>query len=203
VPQDVPPAARIDGRRLGHATAAAIRKLSVRRVQGGETPARVMQQFGLCRTTIYRWLRAVRTDGMAALDRRKHPGRPPRLSEVQGREVRKWILAGGPAHHGLVGALWTRKSVAELVRRRFGVSLTTMGAGRLLRRVGIVPTAGLPARVEQGERAEMLLFAVDGRGSFLCRRLSADRGPGALNRAMADLRAAAGRHVQFRTAVDP
>ena len=50
--------ATIDGRTLEHNTLEHIRIQAVRRVvEDGESPSAVMESFGLCRTTIYPWLR--------------------------------------------------------------------------------------------------------------------------------------------------
>jgi transposase len=54
---------RIDGRTLTHEASEAIRKMAVRRVQEGERPGEVMKSYGLCRTVIYKWLRAARRGG--------------------------------------------------------------------------------------------------------------------------------------------
>lgn len=49
---------KIDGRTLTHQASAAIRRMAVRRVQEGEQPSAVIRAYGLCRTSIYKWLRA-------------------------------------------------------------------------------------------------------------------------------------------------
>jgi hypothetical protein len=49
---------KIDGRKLSHETLEQIRLMAVRRVQAGEKASRVIASYGLCRTDIYRWLRA-------------------------------------------------------------------------------------------------------------------------------------------------
>jgi transposase len=60
--------ATIDGRKLDHKTLEHIRRQAVRRVmEDGESPAAVMKSFGLCRTTIYPWLREFKDKGWAAL----------------------------------------------------------------------------------------------------------------------------------------
>jgi hypothetical protein len=49
---------KIDGRTLDHGTSEHIRILAVRRVrEDKEKPSEVIKSLGLCRTTIYRWLR--------------------------------------------------------------------------------------------------------------------------------------------------
>ena len=67
----------VDGRTLSHETSEHIRLMAVRRVRAGERPSAVMRSYGLCRTTIYKWLRAVKRSGEKALQARNHPGRKP------------------------------------------------------------------------------------------------------------------------------
>ena len=60
--------ATIDGRTLDHKTLEHIRIQAVRRVmEDGERPSEVMKSFGLCRTTIYPWLREFKDAGWKAL----------------------------------------------------------------------------------------------------------------------------------------
>jgi hypothetical protein len=49
---------KIDGRTLSHEASETIRQMAVKRVLEGESPSAVMKSYGLCRTTIYPWLRA-------------------------------------------------------------------------------------------------------------------------------------------------
>jgi transposase len=58
---------KIDGRTLDHKTSETIRIMAVRRVKEGETPSAVMKSYGLCRTSIYRWLRDAKAGGEASL----------------------------------------------------------------------------------------------------------------------------------------
>jgi len=56
----------IDGRTLSHEVSEHIRVMAVRRVRAGERPSAVIGSYGLCRTTIYKWLRAARRGGESA-----------------------------------------------------------------------------------------------------------------------------------------
>jgi transposase len=82
---------KIDGRTLSHIASETIRIMAVRRVQEGEIPSEVIKSYGLCRTTIYRWLRASKRRGAAALKSRPSPGRPCRLTDNEKKQVRRWI----------------------------------------------------------------------------------------------------------------
>ena len=182
---------RIDGRTLSHGTSAVLRRMAVRMVARGVRPSRVMSRFGLCRTTIYRWLRAARAGGQEALASRPHLGRPPAVDDAGRARVRAWIIDHMPSDHGLQGALWTRRATAQLVRERLGVPISPVAAGRLLVRIGLRPRPG--ATRPQGSE-QRLLFAVDGRGSFLCVALT-DSTPQTLQASMRRLAAAAPRPV--------
>ena len=64
--------AKQDGRKLDHKSLETLRLIAVRRVvEDGEQPSEVMRSLGLCRTSIYPWLRAHRKKGPAALLLRK------------------------------------------------------------------------------------------------------------------------------------
>src|SRR5258708_34583425 len=112
---------RIDGRTLSHETSETIRRLAVRRVKEGERPSSVIESYGLCRTTIYKWLRAARRGGEAGLKARKHPGRTPTLTPRQEVQVRGRLNSKDPSQDGFEVGLWTRQIVAELEIRQFGV----------------------------------------------------------------------------------
>src|SRR4030042_1665753 len=91
---------RIDGRTLSHETSEHFRIMAVRRVREGERPSSVIRSYGLCRTTIYRWLRAAVRGGERALKARKHPGRKPTLSPKHRLRVRRWIDGRDPRSYG-------------------------------------------------------------------------------------------------------
>ncbi|MFO1083437.1 MAG: hypothetical protein U1E21_02635 [Reyranellaceae bacterium] len=51
-----------DGRKLDHKTLEAIRLMAMERLGEGEAASSVMESFGFCRTTIYKWRNKVRRD---------------------------------------------------------------------------------------------------------------------------------------------
>lgn len=145
---------KIDGRTLDHKTSEHLRILAVRRVrEGGEAPSEVMRSLGLCRTTIYRWLRAYDARGEAALASRKASGPKPKLTEKQCEQVRRWIVGKDPRQYGFDFGLWTRKIVGELVEERFGLRLGVTAVGRLLARLQITPQRPLRRAYERDPEA--------------------------------------------------
>jgi transposase len=87
---------KIDGRTLSHEVSEKIRQMAVQRVQAGELPSTVIASYGLCRTSIYRWLRAAKQRGPDALRARKPPGPPCKLTAREKMLVRRWSCGKDP-----------------------------------------------------------------------------------------------------------
>src|SRR5258707_4075442 len=121
-----------DGRTLDHATLETIRLMAVERVLEGEVASVVITSYGFNRTTIYKWLTAAAKPGVGlrALQARPAPGRPRRLTPGQEQQVFRWINCKDPRQYGLDFGLWTRSVVADLIARKFGITLgLTAGGG--------------------------------------------------------------------------
>jgi len=143
----------IDGRTLSHEVSEHIRIMAVRRVREGERPSDVIRSYGLCRTTIYRWLRASRRGGEKALASRKAPGPAPKLTPRQKRQVFRWINGKDPRQYGFDFGLWTRTIVQALVRERFGAELSVTAVGRMLAELQITPQKPLRRAYERDPAA--------------------------------------------------
>lgn len=111
--------------------------MAVTRVAEGESPREVARSFGYNRSSVYPWLHAVQESGSRALAAHKQTGRPRKLSPQQEGQVPQLLDGHTPLEHGLAGMLWTRSLVAEVVRQQFGVHLSAMSIGRLLKRQGL------------------------------------------------------------------
>jgi transposase len=144
---------KIDGRTLDHKTSETIRMMAVRRVQEGEAPSVVMKHYGLCRTSIYRWLRAAQAGGEAALKSRKHPGPIPKLTAKQKQQVRTWICGKDPRQYGFDFGLWTRRILVALIERKLKKTVSITTVGRLLAELGITPQKPLRRAYERDPQA--------------------------------------------------
>ena len=101
-----------------------MRVLAVRRVvEDGEARSQVMDSLGLCRTSIYPWLRRCKAQGLEALAEKIAQGPEPKLSDKQRQQVRRWILGKDPRQHGFDFGLWTRRIVQTLILEKMGVAL--------------------------------------------------------------------------------
>jgi transposase len=144
---------KIDGRTLDHKTLEHLRRLAIQRIGQGERPSAVMRSLGLYRTSVYKWMRAYRKRGDAALASSKSSGPTPKLTEKQQRQVRNWIVGKDPRQWGFDFGLWTRKVVQTMIEERFDVSLTLPSVGRLLTQLNITPQKPLRRAYERDEAA--------------------------------------------------
>ena len=128
-----------DGRKVSHKVREEIRIRAVKRVLAGESPEDVVRALGFHRSRIYDWLAKYREGGVEALRTRSIPGRPPKLSGHQLKEIYELVTRKNPLQLKFEFALWTRSMVRELIRREFGVKLSEVSVGRLLRDLGLTP----------------------------------------------------------------
>jgi transposase len=85
--------------------------------------------------SVRRWRRAVEKGGLEALKAKPHPGRKPRLSSKQKRQLLTILLAG-PVKAGYTTDLWTCQRVAEVVARKFQVEYHPDHVGKILHHLG-------------------------------------------------------------------
>lgn len=146
--------ATIDGRTLDHNTLAHIRSQAVRRVvEDGERPSEVMRSYGLCRTSIYPWLREFKDQGWEALVESISQGPEPKLTDPQKQRVKRWILGKDPRQYGLDFGLWNRRIVQQLIQEKMGVSLCLTSVGKLLASLDITPQKPLRRADERDPKA--------------------------------------------------
>jgi transposase len=144
---------RIDGRSLDHETLEFIRMNAVERVLNGEEPKSVMKSYGLCHTTIYKWLDIYEEGGWEALESKPITGRPPKLTEEQIKKLSKKIIGKDPRQLGMDLGLWTRRLVSELIKNMFGITLGLTSVGKMLYRIGLVPIKPLRRAYERDPEA--------------------------------------------------
>jgi len=105
---------------------------AVELVHRGESPADVARFLGCGRSSVYTWLKLARED-LGQLAAKPHPGRTPRLTDEQLKELEGLLLQGAKAH-GWRTDLWTAARAAELVERRFGVAFHPEHVRKVLKR---------------------------------------------------------------------
>lgn len=138
-----------DGRKLDHATLEVLRLRAVEQVEAGEHPEEVAAVLGLHRKTVYGWWAKYRQGGKDALRAKPVPGRPSKLSASQRRKLYTLVAGSDPRQLSFEFALWTREMVRTLIRREFGVALSKVSVGRLLRTLGLSPQRPLRRASQQ------------------------------------------------------
>jgi transposase len=88
--------------------------------QGLNLPA-VAEKIGCSVSSVHRWQKDHQKKGSEGLKSKPVPGRPAKLTSYQKRSLTK-ILVEGPMTQGYSTDLWTSRRIAEVVRKRFGVS---------------------------------------------------------------------------------
>ena len=144
-----------DGRTLDHKTLEEIRRMAVQRVREGEKPSVVIASFGFNRPVIYKWLKAAagRGRGLRALRSTRGTGRPRSLTPAQERQVFRWINGRDPRQYKLEFGLWTRRIVALLIKRKFGIGLGVTAVGALLAKLGLTPQKPLQRAYQRDPQA--------------------------------------------------
>jgi transposase len=142
-----------DGRKLDHRTLEVLRVRAVEQVRAGAHPEDVAVTLGLHRKTVYGWLAKYREGGTDALRAKPVPGRPPKLTSTQIARLYALIVGQDPRQLSFAFALWTREMVREVIRREFGVALSAVSVGRLLRTMGLSPQRPLHRAYQQNPEA--------------------------------------------------
>jgi transposase len=131
-----------DARRLAPAAQEALRRRTVAAVLAREmTQAAAAQAFGVARKTVWLWVKSHRQGGDAALAARKRGPKAGqgKLKGWQAATVCNLIRDRHPEQLKLPFFLWTSDAVRELIRRDFGVRLSSRSVRRYLARWGFTP----------------------------------------------------------------
>ena len=112
------------------------RLLAAQDLQNGLTQSEVARKFGVSRTTASRWGRTLHGSGVEALRKRRAPGRPCRLSQLQLSGLAE-VYQAGPRPAGFDSDRWTTTRFATAIEARFGVHYDPDHVGRIINRLGL------------------------------------------------------------------
>jgi transposase len=136
-----------DARELSDEVLEALRLRALRGCELGFTEADVADLLGVRRETVCHWWSAYARGGLGALPGER-TGRPlgsgRALADEQADRVQRLLRTHGPEELGIAAPLWTRRAVAELIRKEFNLSLAERTVGKYLARWGF--TAKRPRR---------------------------------------------------------
>jgi transposase len=95
----------------------------------------IARRIGCHASSVLRWRNALESGGADALNAKRAPGRPPKLTPRQKAKLVK-LLAQGAMAHGYRTELWTTQRIATLIERRVGVRYHRNHVGKLLHQLG-------------------------------------------------------------------
>lgn len=172
-----------DARLLPRKAKEQLRIAAVRRVKTGESPEDVATGIGINRRQIYRWIEAFHYGGEDALKAKPIAGARPKINAKQMKKLANIVRGKNPIQLKFEYALWTLAIIRELIRREFGVNISEVSVGRLMRRLGFSPqrplyrawqqdpklvdewrTKEYPKIVARAKRENALIFFADESG---------------------------------------
>jgi transposase len=95
----------------------------------------IAQALGVTEGAVSQWMKRARTEGIQGLYRRLAPGPTPKLNAEQRAQL-PGLLARGAEAYGFRGDVWIRERVAFVIRQEFGIEVSLVTVGRLLRDIG-------------------------------------------------------------------
>jgi transposase len=144
-----------DARELSDSVLEALRLRALRGCELGFTEAEVADLLGVCRETVCHWWSAYARGGLDALPQQR-TGRPLGsgrvLADEQAGRIQRLLRTHNPEELGLAAPLWTRRAVADLIRKEFNLSLAVRTVGLYLERWGF--TAKRPRRQSRDQGPE-------------------------------------------------
>jgi transposase len=110
-----------------------LRKRCIEMHEQGIANAPIAKALGRAPSWVSATIRKYCEEGMIALEGKKPPGAPPKISAHQVEQLITELEKGPPAH-GFSGELWTRKRVNIVIQRMFGKSYDESQVGRILKK---------------------------------------------------------------------
>src|SRR5579864_3296651 len=114
-----------------------LRRLAVRAVlEEGLSIVEVARAYCTDRTTVHRWVARFRAEGEEGLRRRSVPGRPRKIENL-GADALVTIVLTPASKLGFETDFWTTRRLIQVVRYRFGVTVSKQTIMRRLHEAGL------------------------------------------------------------------
>lgn len=133
--------------------AAARRMLALALVLEGESRAHAAALCGMDRQTLRDWVHRYNAEGLSGLADRPHPGRRPRLSPAQMRELERRVEDGpDPDRDGVVR--WRRCDLRDWIAARFGLRFHERTISKLLHQLAFKKLSVRPQHPQSDPQAQ-------------------------------------------------
>ena len=120
--------------------------------QQGWPERQIAEALGVSAGAVSQGMTRARQGGPEALRARPSPGAPRQLTPEQLTRL-PTLLDRGPTAYAFRGQIWTRKRVAEVMRREFGVVYHPTHVGRLLKAIRWSPQKPMRRARQRDEAA--------------------------------------------------
>ena len=144
-----------DARQLSDEVLQSLRLRALRGCELGYSEIEVAELLGLSRETVSRWWTGYVDHGLEALpgDRTGRPvGSGRTLNDGQAARLRTILNEKSPEEVGIASPLWTRRAVAELIRKEYGIDMPVRTVGAVPRAVGLHCQGAAPSCQGSGPR---------------------------------------------------
>jgi transposase len=143
---------KTDFRTLPDSTRGEFQKVAVRQHKAGHSARYIATTLGVHYNTARNWIKRYKEGGLKAIKPKKRGVTSEQkrlLTPAQERAIRRKITDRMPDQLKLPYALWTRKSVKELIKREFGIDVAIRTMGDYLNRWGFTPQKPAKRAYEQ------------------------------------------------------
>lgn len=130
----------------------ARRRFAAALLRDGKSLAETARLTGAHVSSVKRWKKALESAGEQALAAKPQPGRAPRLSCQQKRQLAETLCRGAVAA-GFRTELWTLKRIAQVIERQFGVKFHPGHVWKILRAMNWSPQKPERRARERDEQA--------------------------------------------------
>ena len=144
--------------------AQARRLLALAAVRDGMNRTEAARLGGMDRQTLRDWVHRFNQHGPDGLIDVKPSGRPPKLSDEQ-KEALKQLVEAGPDRKKDGVARWRCVDLKRVLGQRFGVDLSEVSLGRVLKKLGFSHISARPRHPVQDPEAIAAFKKTSPRGS--------------------------------------
>ena len=116
-----------------------IRRSIVRLHQQGKKPTEIAEILDVSGRHVYSTIKKYKEEGFVGIKSSKRGrrfGDKRSLTPEQEKEIRTAIIDKNPEQLRLKGCMWTKKNIAELIKRKFGIDMPSSTLGYYLERWG-------------------------------------------------------------------
>lgn len=147
---------KIDYRKTSSQEVYAVKKTIIMQWKNGIKTSEIKKNTGMCINTVRETIRKYKKGGIEAIKPKKEGrkvGTCTVLTEAQCKEIQKIIIDKTPDQLKMPFALWTRKAVKELIKKKYNIDMPIRTMGEYLKRLGFTPQKPKKMSIHQNTEA--------------------------------------------------